>query len=61
MMHQHTRTPGPICPACDGFARAAIATGTRRADGTRHTIPVACPACRGLGTLHRTPAAVVRA
>ncbi|WP_327324186.1 hypothetical protein OG735_17895 [Streptomyces sp. NBC_01210] len=38
-----------ICPDCDGFPVVAITTGTRHADGSRHVIPVVCPACHGTG------------
>ncbi|KOV90638.1 MULTISPECIES: hypothetical protein [unclassified Streptomyces] len=44
----------PICRDCDGFATAAITTGTRRPDGTRATLTVTCPTCKGTG--HTTPA-----
>ncbi|MFF3989365.1 hypothetical protein ACFY0B_32870 [Streptomyces sp. NPDC001797] len=44
-------TPSPrVCRDCDGFARAAITTGTRNPDGTRTTLTVDCPACHGTGT-----------
>ncbi|MEU5385823.1 hypothetical protein [Kitasatospora cineracea] len=49
-MPQHTRPARPICPNCDGFASAAIATGLRLTDGSRDTVPVNCPACHGTGT-----------
>ncbi|MFF4846343.1 hypothetical protein [Streptomyces sp. NPDC001194] len=49
MMPQTTSTPPRICHDCDGFATATITTGTRSTDGTRTTIRVNCPACRGLG------------
>ncbi|MEU8527894.1 hypothetical protein AB0C77_20230 [Streptomyces sp. NPDC048629] len=57
-MPQHAQKT-PVCRACDGFAIAAITTGTRHRDGTRVTLHVACPACRGLG--HTVPAALVSA
>ncbi|WP_431678544.1 hypothetical protein [Kitasatospora sp. KL5] len=50
-MPQHTHANAPICPACDGFARAAIATGTRYLDGTRVTITADCRTCHGTGHL----------
>ncbi|MEF2528318.1 hypothetical protein [Streptomyces sp. CS62] len=56
-MPEHTHVPR-VCRDCDGFATATITTGLRTPDGTRHTIPVHCPTCRGLG--HTTPAARVR-
>ncbi|MFI1762427.1 hypothetical protein ACH41H_10320 [Streptomyces sp. NPDC020800] len=40
----------PVCRDCDGFATAAITTGTRHRDGTRATLTVACPTCQGSGT-----------
>ncbi|MER6469352.1 hypothetical protein [Streptomyces collinus] len=39
-----------VCRDCDGFATVAITTGTRHADGTRATLTVACPACKGTGS-----------
>ncbi|MEU9127886.1 hypothetical protein AB0D08_07205 [Kitasatospora sp. NPDC048540] len=59
-MPQHAHTPGRICPDCDGFARAAIATGTRLRDGSRATVLVNCRACRGLGLTLR-PLATAKA
>ncbi|WP_030870970.1 hypothetical protein [Streptomyces sp. NRRL F-2747] len=47
-MPQHAQTK-PVCRDCDGFATATITTGTRTPDGTKTTISVHCPACRGLG------------
>ncbi|GAA4106228.1 hypothetical protein [Streptomyces hundungensis] len=44
-----------VCRHCDGFPAVTITTGTRNPDGTRTTIPVTCPACKGTG--HTTPAA----
>ncbi|MEU1695927.1 hypothetical protein ABZ590_32130 [Streptomyces hirsutus] len=52
-MAQHAPT-ARICRACDGFPVVAITTGTRHPDGTRTTLRVPCPACRGTG--HTTPA-----
>ncbi|GAA5008122.1 hypothetical protein [Kitasatospora paranensis] len=60
MMPQTSHAPGRICPACDGFAQAVIATGTRLRDGSRHTIPVNCPTCRGLGIIVRPLATAAR-
>ncbi|WOX23359.1 hypothetical protein [Streptomyces solicathayae] len=54
-MPQHAQNTR-VCRACDGFAIAAITTGTRHRDGTRATLHVACPTCRGLG--HTAPAAL---
>ncbi|MEV7830407.1 hypothetical protein AB0P12_07220 [Streptomyces subrutilus] len=51
-MPQSASTP-PICRDCDGFASATITTGSRSTDGTRTTVPVNCPACRGLGRTAR--------
>ncbi|MFB6958280.1 hypothetical protein ACFCYB_14885 [Streptomyces sp. NPDC056309] len=53
-MPQHTPT-ARICCDCDGFATAAITTGTRHPDGTRATLRVTCPTCKGTG--HTAPAA----
>ncbi|MFE0376420.1 hypothetical protein ACFW1M_12700 [Streptomyces inhibens] len=41
----HTR----ICPNCDGFPSVAIDTGTHHRNGTRKTLRISCPACRGTG------------
>ena len=46
---QNTR----VCHDCDGFATAAITTGTRHRDGTRVTLRVTCPACKGTDTARR--------
>ncbi|MGY1499304.1 hypothetical protein ACW4TU_22420 [Streptomyces sp. QTS52] len=43
----------PVCRDCDGFATAAITTGTRHRDGSRVTLRVTCPACQGTGTTRR--------
>ncbi|MEU1937233.1 hypothetical protein ACH49O_06420 [Streptomyces coeruleorubidus] len=44
--------PAPrICPNCDGFATAAITTGSRDRHGHLPTIRANCPACDGLGTV----------
>jgi hypothetical protein len=47
-MPQHKPTVR-VCPDCDGFASVAITTGARHRDGSRTTLRVDCPACRGLG------------
>ncbi|MGA5262627.1 hypothetical protein ACPCI0_20670 [Streptomyces griseoincarnatus] len=57
-MPQHAQTTR-VCRDCDGFATAAITTGTRRRDRTRVTLRVTCPTCKGTG--RTTPAGVVRA
>ena len=57
-MPQHARNTR-VCRDCDGFATASITTGTRHADGTRATLRVICPTCKGTG--HTAPAGVVRA
>ncbi len=54
MMPQHAPT-ARICRDCDGFPTVAITTGTRHADGTRATLRITCPTCKGTGTT--TPAA----
>ncbi|WP_316739996.1 hypothetical protein [Streptomyces sp. MK7] len=38
-----------VCRDCDGFASVAITTGTRHRDGTRVTLRITCPACKGTG------------
>ncbi|MET9673441.1 hypothetical protein ABZY68_10165 [Streptomyces sp. NPDC006482] len=54
-----TTSPMRVCRDCDGFATATITTGLRTHHGTRDTVSVHCPTCRGLG--HTVPAALVRA
>ncbi|MGV9348211.1 hypothetical protein ACWDSD_26025 [Streptomyces spiralis] len=49
----------PICRDCDGFATVAIDTGARNLDGTRVTLRVDCPTCKGTG--YTRPATLVRA
>jgi hypothetical protein len=49
-MPQHNHASGHVCGHCDGFPVVHIAAG-RTLDGTRRTIPVACPVCKGTGTL----------
>lgn len=56
-MPQHAQ-PKPVCRDCDGFATATITTGARSTDGTRTTVRVNCPTCRGLG--RTIPSALVR-
>jgi hypothetical protein len=50
-MTDHTRAPSRVCPACDGFASAAVALGGRDRRGHLRTITVHCPACHGTGTI----------
>ncbi|MEU2503039.1 hypothetical protein ABZ765_33395 [Streptomyces pseudogriseolus] len=57
-MPQHAQNTR-VCRDCDGFATAAITTGTRHCDGTRATLRVTCPGCKGTG--RTAPAGVVRA
>ncbi|MET8494822.1 hypothetical protein ABZW15_25730 [Streptomyces cellulosae] len=57
-MPQHAQNTR-VCRDCDGFATAAITTGTRHRDGTRVTLRVTCPVCKGTG--RTAPAGVVRA
>ncbi|WP_282205566.1 hypothetical protein [Kitasatospora fiedleri] len=59
-MTQPRHAQGRICPNCDGFPRVAIATGTRRPDGSRTTAPVTCPACQGSGTVRRAALTAVQ-
>ncbi|MGW5775381.1 hypothetical protein [Streptomyces sp. NPDC003863] len=54
-----SQTTPRVCRDCDGFATATITTGLQATDGTRDTIRVNCPTCRGLG--HTIPAALTRA
>jgi hypothetical protein len=58
-MPQHAHSTR-VCRDCDGFATAAITTGPRHLDGTRATLTVTCPTCKGTG--HTLPApALIRA
>ncbi|MGW0467027.1 hypothetical protein ACWDX6_17375 [Streptomyces sp. NPDC003027] len=47
------RTPPTprLCPACDGFASAAVTLGGRDRHGHLRTITVHCPTCHGTGHL----------
>ncbi|MFF0061733.1 hypothetical protein ACFYRC_09315 [Streptomyces sp. NPDC005279] len=40
-----------VCPACDGFASAAITLGGRDHKGQRRTITAHCRTCHGTGTV----------
>lgn len=44
-----------ICPNCDGFATAAIPSGTRHRDGTRALLHIDCATCHGTGTVPLRP------
>jgi hypothetical protein len=55
-MTHRTRPPSRICPACDGFASAAITLGGRDRNGHLRTITAHCPACHGTGTARTTRA-----
>ncbi|KFG02268.1 hypothetical protein IQ62_03415 [Streptomyces scabiei] len=39
----------PVCHHCDGFPVVSITTGDRNRNGSRATLRVTCPACRGTG------------
>ncbi|WP_327718142.1 hypothetical protein OG381_24200 [Streptomyces sp. NBC_00490] len=54
-MPQHAQNT-PVCRYCDGFPVVAIATGDRADDGSRVTLRVACPTCKGTGHTRRAPA-----
>ncbi|WP_121701864.1 hypothetical protein [Streptomyces sp. E5N298] len=56
-MPQHAQNTR-VCRDCDGFATAAITTGTRHRDGSRATLRITCQTCRGSG--HTVPAALAR-
>ncbi|MGW1835850.1 hypothetical protein [Streptomyces sp. NPDC002067] len=45
-------TPARVrhCRDCDGFPTAAITTGQTNPDGTRRTLTITCPTCKGTGT-----------
>ncbi|MFE5682567.1 hypothetical protein [Streptomyces sp. NPDC056512] len=49
-MTDRTRPAPRICPACDGFASAAITFGGRDHRGHLRTITAHCTACHGTGT-----------
>ncbi|MFF3947374.1 hypothetical protein ACFYYN_21445 [Streptomyces sp. NPDC001902] len=49
-MTHPTPPPARICPACDGFATAAITLGGRDRHGHLRTLTAHCPTCRGTGT-----------
>ncbi|MFD9430770.1 hypothetical protein [Streptomyces sp. NPDC060002] len=51
----------PVCRNCDGFATAAITTGARHTDGSRVTLRVACPTCKGSGRTRPATASTVPA
>ncbi|WP_432134228.1 hypothetical protein [Streptomyces sp. bgisy154] len=55
-MPQHAQNTR-VCRDCDGFASAMVTTGLRLPDGTRQTLTVVCPACRGTG--HTRPASAL--
>ncbi|MFD5950677.1 hypothetical protein ACFWAZ_35370 [Streptomyces collinus] len=50
-MTHRTAPAARICPNCDGFATAAITTGSRDRHGHLHTITANCPSCHGQGTV----------
>ncbi|RPF34194.1 hypothetical protein [Streptomyces sp. TLI_185] len=52
-MPQHASNTS-VCRDCGGFASAAIDTGTRDDEGSRVTLHVDCPSCRGTGHTART-------
>ncbi|MEU6174577.1 hypothetical protein ABZ832_22020 [Streptantibioticus parmotrematis] len=52
-VHAHARVRR--CGGCDGFPVVAIDAGTLNPDGTRTTLTVTCPACRGTGAAPARP------
>jgi RNase P subunit RPR2 len=54
-MTHRTAATARICPNCDGFATAAMTTGSRDRHGHLRTITVDCRACNGLGTVQPRP------
>jgi hypothetical protein len=44
-----------VCPNCDGFATAAVPSGTRHPDGTRALLHIDCRICHGTGTVPLRP------
>ncbi|MFB7192955.1 hypothetical protein [Streptomyces sp. NPDC056240] len=49
-MTDRTFSSPRVCPACDGFASAAITLGGRDRLGHLRIITAHCPACHGTGT-----------
>ncbi|MFE1857728.1 hypothetical protein [Streptomyces anandii] len=49
-MTQPTPPRARICPACDGFATAAVTLSGHENRGHERTVTVHCPACQGTGT-----------
>ncbi|SHI23390.1 hypothetical protein [Streptomyces sp. 3214.6] len=47
-----------VCRDCAGFASTMVTTGARHLDGTRATVRVDCPTCKGTGTTSPTTALV---
>ncbi|MCD9593519.1 hypothetical protein [Streptomyces sp. 8ZJF_21] len=60
-MPQHTHAHTHRCPACGGFSSVAVTTGARHFDGSRVTIRVTCPGCKGVGTATPARATLTRA
>jgi cytochrome c5 len=50
-MTHRTRPPSRICPACDGFASAAVTLGGRDHRGHLNIITAYCTTCHGTGIL----------
>jgi DnaJ-class molecular chaperone len=50
-MTHRTAPTARICPNCDGFATAAITTGSSDQHGHLPTMTANCPACNGQGTV----------
>ncbi|WP_240969051.1 hypothetical protein [Streptomyces sp. HNM0575] len=48
-MTHRANAPGRLCRCCYGFPVVAVTTGARHSDGSRVTLRVACPSCRGTG------------
>lgn len=48
-MTQHSPARVRTCPDCDGFPVVHIDAGTRHRDGSRATLRVNCPTCKGSG------------
>ncbi|MFJ9044474.1 hypothetical protein [Streptomyces sp. NPDC102347] len=58
-MPQHAQNTR-VCRDCDGFATAAITTGTRHSDGSRVILRVTCPTCHGTGRAGAAVAGLAR-
>ncbi len=59
-MPQPTPARTRRCRHCDGFPVVAIDTGDRHRNGTRKTVYVTCPTCKGTGRAVRPARSLAR-